>query len=156
MLLPVSASMGLMPESTAERLCAKGGPHYGSPHKHLGPPGYPRLGGAPNIPFTTGILIGIGETRAERIESLLALRALHEPYGHIQEIIIQNFLPKPDTAWRNRHVPAAEQLLWTIAVPGAVGPPMSIQAPPNLIPAVLGHLTDAGVNDWGGASAAYT
>ncbi len=105
-LRAVSASMGLMLESAAERLCAKGGPHHGSPDKHPSV----RLAtiaeaGRQKIPFTTGILIGIGETRAERIDSLLAIRDLHDRYGHIQEIIIQNFVPKPDTAMANSAPP---------------------------------------------------
>ena len=154
LLRPVSASMGLMLESTAERLCAKGGPHYGSPDKAPAV----RLAtlaeaGRQRVPFTTGILIGIGETRAERIESLLAIRALHERYGHIQEIIIQNFLPKPGTRMANVAAAPVEELIWTVAVARLMfGPHMSIQAPPNLNPGVLGHLVEAGVNDWGGVS----
>src|SRR5262249_49116933 len=98
LLRPVSASMGLMLERVSDRLCLKGGPHYGSPDKIPAA----RLAtiaaaGRQRVPFTTGILIGIGETRGERIESLLAIRELHERYGHIQEVIIQNFLPKPGT-----------------------------------------------------------
>lgn len=98
MLRPVAASMGLMLESASDRLCARGGPHYGSPDK------VPAVrlatlaeAGRQQVPFTTGILIGIGETRCERIESLLAIRSLHGRYGHIPEIIVQNFLPKADT-----------------------------------------------------------
>ena len=154
LLRPVSASMGLMLESVAERLCAKGGPHYGSPDKAPAP----RLAtiaaaGRQRVPFTTGILIGIGETRAERIESLLAIRALHERYGHIQEVIIQNFLPKPGTRMANVVAAPVEELIWTVAVARRLfGPHMSIQAPPNLSPGVLGRLVEAGVNDWGGVS----
>ena len=154
LLRPVSASMGLMLESASERLCAKGGPHYGSPDKAPAV----RLAtiaaaGRQKVPFTTGILIGIGETRAERIESLLAIRALHESHGHIQEIIIQNFLPKPGTRMANAPATPSEELVWTVAVARIVfGPHMSIQAPPNLNPGVLGRLVAAGVNDWGGVS----
>jgi FO synthase len=154
MLRPVSASMGLMLESAAERLCAKGGPHYGSPDKHPSV----RLAtiaeaGRQKIPFTTGILIGIGETRAERIDALLAIRDLHDRYGHIQEIIIQNFVPKPDTAMAKSPSPSVQELLWTIAVARILfGQSMSIQAPPNLCPDALPALIDAGINDWGGVS----
>jgi FO synthase len=153
-LRPVSASMGLMLESAAERLCEKGGPHYGSPDKHPSV----RLAtiaeaGRQKIPFTTGILIGIGETRAERIDALLAIRELHDRYGHIQEIIIQNFVPKPHTAMTKCAAPSAEELIWTIAVARILfGQSMSIQAPPNLSPVALPALIDAGINDWGGVS----
>jgi FO synthase len=153
-LRPVSASMGLMLESAAERLCAKGGPHYGSPDKH------PSLrlatmaeAGRQKVPFTTGLLIGIGETRSERIDALLAIRDLHDQYGHIQEIIIQNFVPKPDTAMAKSAAPPADELMWTIAVARILfGEVMSIQAPPNLSPVALQGLIDAGINDWGGVS----
>jgi FO synthase len=153
-LRPVSASMGLMLESAAERLCAKGGPHHGSPDKHPSV----RLetiaeAGRQKIPFTTGILVGIGETRGERIDALLAIRDLHDRYGHIQEIIIQNFVPKPDTAMAKSAAPSAEEFLWTIAVARILfGDSMSIQAPPNLSPVALPALIDAGINDWGGVS----
>ncbi|MDB6159118.1 MAG: synthase [Gammaproteobacteria bacterium] len=154
MLRPVSASMGLMLESVSDRLCMKGAPHYGSPDK------VPAVrlatiaeAGRQRVPFTTGILIGIGETRAERIDSLLAIRALHERYGHIQEIIIQNFLPKPGTRMTKAIAPPLEELVWTVSVARILfGPYMNIQAPPNLNPGVLGHLVEAGVNDWGGVS----
>jgi FO synthase len=153
-LRPVCASMGLMLESASERLCAKGGPHFGSPDKAPAV----RLAmiaeaGRQRIPFTTGILIGIGETRPERIESLLAIRALHERYGHIQEIIIQNFVAKPGTPMADTPPPSLEELIWTIAVARILfGPSMSIQAPPNLSPRELTALVGAGINDWGGVS----
>ncbi|MFV8783117.1 5-amino-6-(D-ribitylamino)uracil--L-tyrosine 4-hydroxyphenyl transferase CofH [Microbulbifer sp. SA54] len=154
MLRPVSASMGLMLESSAQRLCDKGMPHYGSPDK------VParrletiRLAGEARVPFTTGILIGIGETRRERIESLLAIRALHHQYGHIQEVIVQNFRAKPDTKMAQSPEPDLEDLLWTIAVARLIfGADVSIQAPPNLSPGVLPQLVNAGINDWGGVS----
>src|SRR5690606_33591299 len=116
-LRPVSASMGIMLESASSRLCQKGMPHYGSPDKDPAR----RLetlaeAGRQKIPFTTGILIGIGETRRERIESLLAIRALHQQYGHIQEIIVQNFRAKPDTLMANAPEPDLNELLWTIAI----------------------------------------
>ena len=154
MLRPVCASMGLMLESAAARLCEKGGPHYGSPDKEPAV----RLAtiaeaGRQAIPFTTGILIGIGETRAERIEALLAIRELHARYGHIQEIIVQNFVPKQGTIMADVPPAQAEELLWSIAVARLLfGPRMSIQAPPNLSPAPLPGLVGAGINDWGGVS----
>ena len=153
-LRPVSASMGIMLESAAQRLCEKGMPHYGSPDKE---PARRletlRLAGELAIPFTTGILIGIGETREERISSLLAIRDLHEKFGHIQEVIIQNFRAKPGTVMAHTPEPDLENLLWTIAVARLIfGSNMSIQAPPNLSPGVLPQLLNAGINDWGGVS----
>ena len=153
-LRPVSASMGLMLESVSDRLMAKGEPHYGSPDK------VParrletlRLAGKAAVPFTSGLLIGIGETRLERVESLLALRRLHEEYGHLQEVIIQNFRAKPGTRMAAAPEPDLEELLWTIAVARILfGPDMSIQAPPNLSPGVLTRIVEAGINDWGGVS----
>ena len=154
MLRPVSASMGIMLESASSRLCEKGMPHYGSPDKD------PKvrletleLAGQANVPFTSGILIGIGETRLERIESLLAIRAIHARYGHIQEIIVQNFRAKPDTKMAQAPEPDLNELLWTIAVARLIfGAQMNIQAPPNLSPGVLAQLIAAGIDDWGGVS----
>ena len=151
---PVSPSMGIMLESASPRLSGRGMPHYGSPDK------VPAVrlqtledGGRAKIPFTTGILIGIGETRRERIESLLAIRALHERHGHIQEVIIQNFRAKPETKMAQAPEPSLDELLWTIAVARLIfGPSMSIQAPPNLSPGVLPQIVAAGINDWGGVS----
>ena len=150
----VSASMGIMLESTSTRLTEKGMPHYGSPDKD---PAVRletlRLAGEEKIPFTTGILIGIGETRRERIESFLAIRELHEEYGHIQEIIVQNFRAKPETKMALAPEPDLEDLIWTIAVARLIfGAEMNIQAPPNLSPGVLPKLIAAGINDWGGVS----
>ena len=153
-LRQVSASMGIMLESASERLCQKGMPHYGSPDKE------PArrlqtiaLAGQAAVPFTSGILIGIGETRRERIESLLALRNLHAQYGHLQEVIVQNFRAKPGTLMSVAPEPDLNELLWTIAVARIVfGPSMNIQAPPNLSPGVLPQLVAAGINDWGGVS----
>jgi FO synthase len=150
----VSASMGIMLESTSKRLMSKGMAHHGSPDKD------PerrleciRQAGIAQVPFTSGILIGIGETRLERIEALLALRDLHDAHGHIQEIIVQNFRAKPDTRMSAAPEPDLEDLLWTIAVARLIfGPEMSIQAPPNLSPGVLPQLVAAGINDWGGVS----
>jgi FO synthase len=153
-LRPVSASMGLMLESASDRLCERGGPHFGSPDKlparRLAAM---RAAGELSIPMTTGLLIGIGETRRERIESLLALRALHDSHGHLQELIIQNFKAKPGTKMANASEPAMEEQLWTVAVARLLfGPSMSIQAPPNLRPEGLDGLVRAGINDWGGVS----
>jgi FO synthase len=153
-LRSVSVSQGLMLESAAERLCARGGPHHGSPDKH---PAVRleviRAAGEAAIPFTSGILIGIGETRHERIAALLVLRALHERYGHLQEIIIQNFRAKPGTKMADRAEPSLEDHLWTIAAARLVfSAEMNIQAPPNLSPGALQQLVAAGINDWGGVS----
>ncbi len=153
-LRAVSPSMGIMLESASPRLTERGGPHFGSPDKH------PQVrlasieaAGAAGVPLTTGILIGIGETRRERIDSLLALRELHERHGHIQEIIVQNFVPKPDTKMHAVAAPPFKELLWTVAVARHLfGPDMNIQAPPNLNAERLPALIDAGINDWGGVS----
>ena len=154
MLRRVAPSMGIMLESASPRLAEKGMPHHGSPDKD------PQLrlatieaAGKARVPLTSGILIGIGETRRERIESLLALRDLHIEYGHLQEIIVQNFRAKPGTKMANAPEPALDELLWTIAVARILfGPAMNIQAPPNLSPGVLAQLISAGINDFGGVS----
>ncbi len=153
-LREVSASMGIMLESASPRLCEKGMPHYGSPDKD---PAVRlqtmELAGQAAVPFTSGILIGIGETRRERIESLLALRTLHRRHGHLQEVIVQNFRAKPGTLMASAPEPGLDELLWTIAVARLIfGGEMSIQAPPNLSPGVLPQLVAAGINDWGGVS----
>ena len=153
-LRAVSVSQGIMLESAAERLSRREGPHFGSPDKAPAR----RLqcieaAGEAAVPFTSGILIGIGETRAERIEALLALRDLHERHGHIQEIIIQNFRAKPDTRMAAAPEPDLADHLWTIAVARLIfGPEMNIQAPPNLMPDALEEMIAAGINDWGGVS----
>jgi len=152
-LRAVSVSQGLMLESTAERLGKRGGAHFGSPDK------IPaarletiRLAGEAQVPFTSGILLGIGETRDERIDALLALRNLHRRYGHIQEIIVQNFRAKSGTRMAEADEPDMNDLLWTIAAARVIlGPDMNIQAPPNLSED-YGQLIDAGINDWGGVS----
>ncbi len=153
-LREVSASMGLMLESTSERLCEKGGPHFGSPDKHPATRlEVIRQAGELQIPFTTGILIGIGETRQERIDALIAIRDLHQQYGHIQEVIIQNFRAKPDTRMADAPHAPHEELLWTIATARLIlGAEMNIQAPPNLSGDNCAELLDAGINDWGGVS----
>lgn len=156
-LKDVSVSMGLMLESVSLRLMKRGGPHFGAPDKHPAR----RLktiedAGRLRIPFTTGILIGIGETLEERIESLLALREVHHRYGHIQEIIIQNFRAKPHTAMHAHPEPTLEDLARTVAVARLLfGGAMNIQAPPNLVPSASEGrrlLLEAGINDWGGIS----
>jgi FO synthase len=153
-LREVSVSQGIMLESMSSRLCARGGPHFGSLDKHPAA----RLAtieaaGAARVPFTSGILIGIGETREERLEALLALRASHQRYGHLQEIIIQNFRAKPDTRMADAPEPATDDLMWTIALARVLfGPAINIQAPPNLSGSGFGRLIEAGINDWGGVS----
>ena len=153
-LRKVSISQGLMLETTAERLSEKGGPHFGSPDKapdmRLAAI---RAAGEAAVPFTSGLLIGIGETREERIEALIALRDLNDAHGHIQELIIQNFAPKPGTRMANSPSPSLEEHLWTIAAARLIfDPHMNIQAPPNLSAHRLCDLIDAGINDWGGVS----
>ena len=146
-------SQGLMLESTAKRLCERGGPHFGSPDKDPAARLETiRLAGELAVPFTTGILIGIGETREERVESLLALHALHQRYGHLQEIILQNFRAKPDTKMATMSEPDIAEIKWTIATARNIfGPAMNIQAPPNLT-VNYRELLAAGINDWGGVS----
>jgi FO synthase len=153
-LRPVSVSQGLMLESLSERLCQKGMAHHGSPDKR---PAVRletlRIAGEAAVPFTTGILIGIGETRLERIEALLAIREMQARYGHIQEIIIQNFRAKPGTRMAGAAEPDLDELCWTIAAARLIfGAEMNIQAPPNLSPGGLARLIGAGINDWGGVS----
>ncbi|WP_235870681.1 bifunctional FO biosynthesis protein CofGH [Rhodococcus xishaensis] len=155
-LKPVAPSMGMMLETTSKRLFTeKGECHYGSPDKD------PEVrlrtltdAGRLSVPFTTGILVGIGETHAERADSIMAIRKLHKAFGHVQEVIVQNFLAKPDTAMRGAPDANLEEFLATIAVARLLlGPGMRIQSPPNLV----SHeeclaLIKAGVDDWGGVS----
>jgi FO synthase len=147
--------MGLMLETSSERLSAKGGPHFGSPDKHPSV----RLrtiedAGRLAIPFTTGILVGIGEGDRERTESLFAIRELHRRYGHVQEVIVQNFRAKAGTAMAEAPEPDEEEFLAAVATARVVlGPHVSVQAPPNLSdPAQRRRLLDAGISDWGGVS----
>ena len=153
-LRTVSVSQGLMLESASLRLCEKGQVHYGSPDKHPAARLETiRLAGELAIPFTTGVLIGIGETREERIDSLLALRDLHRRYDHLQEIIVQIFRAKPGTKRAGATEPELDDLMWTIAASRHVfGSKMNIQAPPNLSPRDCPQLIAAGINDWGGVS----
>jgi FO synthase len=153
-LKPVAASMGLMLESTSSRLLQKGNAHFNAPDKEPAV----RLrtiedAGRLSIPFTSGLLIGIGETLVERADTVLALREMHRRYGHVQEVIVQNFRAKPDTAMRDHAEPTFEDLLATVAATRIVmGPTVHVQAPPNLSPAQYGDILDAGIDDWGGVS----
>jgi FO synthase len=150
----VSASMGIMLETASERLSCRGGPHFGSPDKLPAR----RLAtiaaaGEERVPFTTGILIGIGETRAERLEALAAIRELADRYGHVQEVIVQNFRAKPGTKMAQAPEPPLEELLWTAAAARVVlGPEASVQCPPNLSYDDFPRLLEAGIDDWGGIS----
>jgi 7,8-didemethyl-8-hydroxy-5-deazariboflavin synthase CofG subunit len=153
-LRPLNASMGLMLENISPRLRASGGVHQAAPDKD------PALrmkmideAGALKIPFTTGILIGIGETVAERALSLTAIRDSHERYGHIQEVIVQNFRAKPEIAMAEAPEPDAYDMARAIATARLVmGPHVSVQAPPNLSPNQIELFLSAGINDWGGIS----
>jgi FO synthase len=154
LLRPVAASMGIMLETTAERLSARGGPHWASPDK------LPAarletiaLAGELRIPFTSGILIGIGETRVERLDALRALGRVHEEHGHLQEVIVQNFRAKPGTRMASHPEPSLEDHLWTIAAARLLLPDdVAVQAPPNLAYDDFPRLLDAGIDDWGGVS----
>lgn len=153
MLRPVAASMGMMLESTSRELTRKGGPHHACPDKTP----VQRLrtlerAGVHKVPFTTGLLIGIGESRTDRIQSLQAIAESHARHGHIQEVIIQNFQRKPDIEMANHPEPTLEDMLETIAMARIILPPeISIQAPPNLSARHMDYL-GAGINDWGGIS----
>ncbi|WP_435242882.1 bifunctional FO biosynthesis protein CofGH [Streptomyces cucumeris] len=154
-LKPVAPSMGMMLETTAERLWSEpGGPHYGSPDKE--PAVRLRVledAGRSSVPFTSGLLIGIGETHEERAESLFALRRVSRSYHGIQEVIIQNFRAKPDTAMRGMPDAELADLVATVAVARHIlGPSACIQAPPNLVDAEYEQLIGAGIDDWGGVS----
>jgi FO synthase len=152
-LRTVNASMGLMLENISRRLLGKGMPHFSAPDKE------PSLrlrmmrdAGELGIPFTTGILVGIGETPHERVDSLMAIRDLHDRYGHIQEVIIQNFRAKPGTRMAGFEEPGDQEMARTVAVARLLLGGMNIQAPPNLSPNAHRQLLEAGINDWGGIS----
>ena len=153
-LQPYNPSMGLMLESTSPALHAPGGPHEFAPSKR------PRvrlrtieLAGQLRLPFTTGILIGIGDTRHDRIESLLAIRELHRRFGHIQEVIVQNFRAKPGTAMAGKLDADTIELLWSVAAARLIlGPEANVQVPPNLSADNYRIYLEAGINDWGGVS----
>jgi FO synthase len=146
-------SLGLMLESTSERLSIAGGAHFNAPDKR------PSLrlktieeAGRLRIPFTTGILIGIGETLDERVDALFAIRDLNDRYSHIQEVIVQNFRAKPDTLMRDHTEPSIADHARTIAVARLILGRMNVQAPPNLSDESYPFLLEAGINDWGGIS----
>ena len=153
-LLPYNPSMGLMLESTSPALHAPGGAHEFAPSKR------PRvrlrtieLAGELRLPFTTGILIGIGDTREDRIESLLAIRDLHRRFGHVQEVIVQNFRAKPGTAMAEKLDADTIELLWSVAAARLIlGPDANVQVPPNLSADIYHIYLGAGINDWGGVS----
>jgi len=152
-LRPYNASMGLMLENISYRLLRPGMPHHRCPDK------VPRLrlatieaAGRQQVAFTTGILIGIGETAQERVDSLLAIGEVHRRYGHIQEVIVQNFRAKPDIPMWNHPEPSLEEMLKTLAVARLLLQDMNIQAPPNLAPRDYRLYLHAGINDWGGIS----
>jgi FO synthase len=152
-LARVSPSMGLMLETTNAALLAPGAAHDNAPDKLPAK----RLrtieeAGKQSVPFTTGILVGIGESLEDRVDALIALRDLHRRYGHIQEIIIQNFRVKPEIPMHGQPEPSRNDLLKTIAVARLLMPQMNIQAPPNLTDPDYEQLLDAGINDWGGVS----
>lgn len=152
-LKPVNVSMGLMLETVSDRLSQKGMAHGAAPDK--APVVRLRMvdqAGQLRIPFTTGLLIGIGETVEERVDTLLAIRELHDRYGHIQEVIVQAFRSKPDTPRRDHQGPDDEEIGHTIAIARLLLGDMNLQAPPNLSP--VGHrlLLESGINDWGGIS----
>jgi len=154
LLRPVSASMGIMLETSADRLSGRGGPHWASPDK------LParrletiELAGELRIPFTSGILVGIGETRAERLATLETLAESHRRHGHLQEVIVQNFRAKPGTRMADSAEPSLDDHLWTIAAARLLLPAdVSVQAPPNLAYDDFPRLLDAGIDDWGGVS----
>ena len=153
-LQPYNPSMGLMLESTSPALHGPGGPHEFAPSKR------PRvrlrtieLAGELRLPFTTGILIGIGESRTDRVESLMAMRDLHNRFGHIQEVIVQNFRAKPNTAMQDKLDADTIELLWSVAASRLIlGPKANVQVPPNLSADNYQIYLDAGINDWGGVS----
>jgi FO synthase len=149
----VAPSVGLMLETTSTRLLANNAAHDNAPDKY--PAKRLRViedAGRQKIPFTTGILIGIGETLEERVDSLIAIRDLHQKYGHIQEVIIQNFRAKSGTPMADCPEPGREEMLRTLAVARLLMPAMNIQAPPNLSDPHYADLLDGGINDWGGVS----
>ena len=152
-LKKTNVSMGIMLENVSERLTEKGMPHYLAASKRP----KARLevlenSGKLGIPMTTGILLGIGETVEEVIDSILAIKQLHQKYGNIQEVILQNFQPKPDTMMKN--VPAADENYFKtiVALSRIIMPEMNIQIPPNLSPKSYQSFLSVGINDWGGIS----
>lgn len=153
MLKDTNVSLGVMLETSSERLMGKGMPHEGAPSKN------PKvriktlqIAGELKIPMTTGLLVGIGETSEELVDSLFVIKQLHEKYGHIQEVIMQNFAPKPETGMAKFPPAPAEYFIRAVAMARIIMPEMNIQVPPNLNPDIYGRYIDAGINDWGGIS----
>jgi FO synthase subunit 1 len=153
MLKDTNVSLGVMLETASERLMEKGMPHEGAPSKN------PKVriktlesAGELRIPMTTGLLVGIGETPDELVDSLFAIRQLHERYGHIQEVIMQNFAPKPETGMAQFPPAQRDYFVRAVAMARIVMPEMNVQVPPNLNPDTYGQYIDAGINDWGGIS----
>lgn len=146
-------SLGLMVETTAEALLRPGGAHDQAPDK-VPARRFQVLeeAGKRSVPFTTGLLIGIGETREDRVNTLFAIRAMHQRYGHIQEVIVQNFRSKPDTPMSSWPEPSRGEMLRTVAVARLILQDMNLQAPPNLSSPDYSELLQAGINDWGGVS----
>ena len=152
-LRDTNPSMGVMLESSSDRLMGEGMAHEGAPSKN------PKVriktleaAGELRIPMTTGVLVGIGETPEELVDSLFVIKEIHEKYGHIQEVILQNFEPKPDTAMAGFPSAHKEYFLRSVALARIIMPDMNIQVPPNLNPDIYGRYVDAGINDWGGIS----
>src|SRR5206468_2604996 len=148
-----NVSLGSMLETSSERLMGKGMPHEDAPSKN------PKVriktlesAGELGIPMTTGLLVGIGETPEELVDSLFVIKKLHEKYGNIQEVIMQNFAPKPQTGMAQFPQPSLEYFLRAVAMTRIIMPNMNVQVPPNLNPDIFGRYIDAGINDWGGIS----
>ncbi len=152
-LKDTNVSLGAMLETSSERLMRKGMPHEDAPSKN------PKVriktlesAGELGIPMTTGLLVGIGETPEELVDSLFVIKKLHEKYGNIQEVIMQNFAPKPQTGMAQFPQPSSEYFLRAVAMTRIIMPNMNVQVPPNLNPDIFGRYIDAGINDWGGIS----
>jgi len=152
-LKDTNVSIGAMLESSSERLVSRGMPHENAPSKN------PKVrlrtlqnAGELRIPTTTGLLVGIGETSKEIVDSLFLIKEIHQKYGHIQEVIMQNFNPKPKTNMANSIPPSHSYFLKAVSTARIIMPEMNIQVPPNLTPNIFGNYIDAGINDWGGIS----
>jgi 7,8-didemethyl-8-hydroxy-5-deazariboflavin synthase CofG subunit len=153
MLKDTNVSLGVMLETSSERLMGRGMPHEDAPSKN------PKVriktlenAGELRIPMTTGLLVGIGETPEELVDSLFVIKQLHEKYGHIQEVIMQNFAPKPETRMAQFRPAQPEYFIRTVAMARIIMPEMNVQVPPNLNPDIFSRYIDAGINDWGGIS----
>jgi FO synthase len=153
LLKETNVSLGMMLESSSRRLSEKGMPHENAPSKN------PKVrikaletAGQLRIPLTTGLLIGMGETPEELVDSLFTIEEISQKYGHIQEIIMQNFVPKPETGMERSAPPTYNYFIKSIAIARMIMPEINIQVPPNLNPSIFGKYLDAGINDWGGIS----